>query len=77
MPISGVMAIVSVIQMRICCRGHLRDGREAARHFILLAGQYFNFGLVSAVKNVLKLLSKQVLYAKAERIKKTINLLPS
>jgi hypothetical protein len=52
MPIWGVTAI-GVIQIRICC------GREAARPFILLVGQYFNFGLVSAVKNVLKFLSKQ------------------
>ena len=46
------MAIVGIIQFRISCRGYLRDG------FILFAGQYFNFGLVSAVKDVLKLLSK-------------------
>lgn len=54
-----VVAIVGVIQIRICCREYPRDGRDAARPSILLTGQYFNLGLVSGVKNVLKLLSKQ------------------
>ena len=53
------MAIVDVIQIRICRKGYPRDGLAAAGPFILLAGQYFNFGLMSAVKDVLKLLSKQ------------------
>jgi hypothetical protein len=77
-----VVDIVGVIQIRICYREYPRDGRDTARSSILLAGQYFNFGLVSAVKNVLKLLSKQNswfwldLYTKANGTKR-INLLPS
>ena len=69
------MAIVGVIQIFICCR-YPRDGREAARHFIVLAGQYFNFGLVSTVKNVLKLLSKQNVWFTKANGKERLNLLP-
>jgi hypothetical protein len=75
MPIWGVTTIVGVIQIKICCREDPRDGFAAARPFILLAGQNFNFGLVSAVKHALKLLSKQngwlELYTKANMGKLT------
>jgi len=69
MPIRGVKAVVvtdvslvphqRIIRARVCCTRYPREGFAAVGPFVLLAGQYFNFSLVSAVKDVLELLPKR------------------
>jgi hypothetical protein len=71
---------MTVDKIRLCCTGYLREGFMAGRLFVLLAGQYFDFGLMSIVKDVLKLLSKQDIEncsCQGTMNKKKINLLPS
>ena len=53
------------------CTGYPRERFAAVRLFVLLTGQYLNFGLISTVNNVLELFPKQNIRFLCQEINET------